>query len=163
MKTKPPFPPFTESSAITKVRLAENAWNSRDPEKVALAYTEDSSWRNRDQFLQGRKEIRAFLTTKWKKELNYRLVKDLWAFSYNRISVRFQYEYHDNTGQWFRAYGNEQWEFDDNGLMKKREASINELPILESDRLFRWDTLGPRPASHAGLESLEPLSRIHSG
>jgi uncharacterized protein len=151
MEMKLPVPPFTEASAREKVRMAENAWNSRDPEKVALAYTPESQWRNRDQFLSGRDEIRAFLQRKWEKELDYRLIKDLWAFSGNRISVRFQYEWHDKNGHWFRAYGNEQWEFAPNGLMQKREASINDLPICEFERHFHWDLSGPRPADHPGL------------
>jgi nuclear transport factor 2 (NTF2) superfamily protein len=144
-------PPFTREIAIAKVRMAENAWNSRDPERVALAYTEDSFWRNRAEIFQGRDAIRAFLRRKWDKELDYRLVKEMWAFGENRIAVRFQYEWHDDAGQWYRAYGNENWEFDEHGLMRRREASINDLPIQESDRRFFWDTAHPRPTDHPGL------------
>ncbi|MEV6679349.1 nuclear transport factor 2 family protein [Streptomyces erythrochromogenes] len=132
--TRPPLPPFTEESARAKVQAAEDAWNSRDPERVALAYTEDSVWRNRDRFLTGRDEIRAFLAAKWERELDYRLRKELWAHTGNRISVRFEYEWHDATGQWWRSHGNEQWEFDDDGLMRRREASINDVPIAAEDR-----------------------------
>lgn len=139
MDTKPPLPPFTLESAKDKVQAAENAWNTRDPDRVALAYTEDSQWRNRSEFLSGREEIRAFLQRKWNKELDYRLRKELWSFTENRISVKFEYEWHDDSGQWYRSYGNEQWEFADNGLMQRREASINDLPIQESDRKFRWE------------------------
>ncbi|MBW4443974.1 MAG: nuclear transport factor 2 family protein [Plectolyngbya sp. WJT66-NPBG17] len=139
MDTKPPLPPFTLESAKDKVQAAENAWNTRDPDRVALAYTEDSQWRNRSEFLSGREEIRAFLKRKWSKELDYRLRKELWSFSENRISVKFEYEWHDDSGHWYRSYGNEQWEFADNGLMQRREASINDLPIEESDRKFRWE------------------------
>jgi hypothetical protein len=139
MDTKPPLPPFTLESAKDKVQAAENAWNTRDPDRVALAYTEDSQWRNRSEFLSGREEIRAFLKRKWRKELDYRLRKELWSFSENRISVKFEYEWHDDSGHWYRSYGNEQWEFADNGLMQRREASINDLPIEESDRKFRWE------------------------
>ncbi|MCX5273431.1 nuclear transport factor 2 family protein [Streptomyces virginiae] len=131
---RPPLPPFTAESARIKVQAAEDAWNSRDPERVALAYTEDSVWRNRDRFLTGRAEIRAFLADKWERELDYRLRKELWAFTGNRISVRFEYEWHDAAGQWWRSHGNEQWEFDDNGLMRRREASINDVPIAAEDR-----------------------------
>jgi nuclear transport factor 2 (NTF2) superfamily protein len=131
---RPPLPPFTEETARRKVQLAEDAWNTRDPRKVALAYTEDSEWRNRDRFLRGREEIVAFLTDKWQRELGYRLRKELWAYTGNRIAVRFAYEYHDADGRWFRAYGNENWEFDDNGLMSKRYASINDLPIAAAER-----------------------------
>src|SRR3982751_640821 len=145
---RPPMPPFDLASATLKVRLAEDAWNSRDPNRVALAYTEDSIWRNRSEFIAGRDEIRAFLSRKWARELDYRLVKSLWAFSDNRIAVRFQYESHDAAGQWFRSYGNEQWEFDDHGLMRRREASINDVPILETEREFSWLAPGPRPADH---------------
>ena len=151
MQSKPPLPPFTEETARLKVRMAENAWNSRNPEKVALAYTPDSQWRNRNQFVQGREEIKALLKQKWDRELDYRLIKDLWAFSDNRISVRFQYEWHNEAGQWFRAYGNEQWEFAANGLMQRREASINDLSIAESERRFHWDISGPRPDDCSGL------------
>lgn len=138
METKPPLPPFTIETAIAKVQAAENAWNSRDPDRVALAYTEDSEWRNRDEFINGRTEIREFLKRKWAKELDYRLKKELWCFMDNRIAVRFEYEYHDAAGHWYRAYGNENWEFAANGLMMRRFASINDLAILESDRKFRW-------------------------
>lgn len=144
-------PPFTRESAIRKVRAAEDAWNSRDPERVSLAYSEDSQWRNRSEFLVGRDAIVEFLTRKWNRELDYRLAKQLWAFTGNRIAVRFQYEYHDDSGNWFRAYGNENWEFDDSGLMRRREASINDYPINEADRKFRWSQ-GPRPENEAGLE-----------
>jgi nuclear transport factor 2 (NTF2) superfamily protein len=145
------IPPFDRAIALQKVRLAENAWNSRDPERVALAYSEDSHWRNRAEIFEGRDAIRAFLRRKWDKELEYRLVKELWAFGDNRISVRFQYEWHDDSGQWYRAYGNENWEFDDQGLMRRREASINDRPILESERRFFWPTEFPRPEDHPGL------------
>lgn len=150
---RPPFPPFTEETARQKVRMAEDAWNGRDPAKVALAYTPDSQWRNRAEFLEGRAEIEAFLTRKWNKELDYRLIKELWTFGGNRIAVRFAYEYHDDSGNWFRAYGNENWEFDENGLMRRRIASINDLPIAESDRKYRWP-LGRRPDDHPGLSDL---------
>src|SRR5882757_4056551 len=138
--TRPPLPPFTHETAIQKVRLAENGWNSRDPEKVALAYTVDSWWRIRAEFVQGRPAIIEFLTRKWKKELDYRLIKELWAFGENRIAVRFAYEWHDDSGNWLRSYGNENWEFDSNGLMHQRHASINDLPIKESERKIRWDS-----------------------
>ena len=131
---KPPFPPFTRETAVQKVQMAEDAWNTRNPEKVSLAYTPDTEWRNRSEFLNGREQVVAFLTRKWQKELNYKLKKELWAFTGNRIAVRFEYEFQDSTGQWYRAYGNENWEFDDNGLMKKRFASINDLAIREEDR-----------------------------
>lgn len=134
MEQKLPLPPFTEATAKEKVQLAENAWNSRDPQRIALAYTIDTEWRNRSEFINGREEVIAFLTRKWEKELDYKLKKELWAFTGNRIAVRFEYEYHDAAGQWFRAYGNENWEFDENGLMQKRFASINDLPIKETDR-----------------------------
>ena len=152
MSTRPPLPPFTEETARQKVRAAENAWNTHDPERVAQAYTIDSAWRNRSQFFQGRDAIIAFLKRKWDRELEYRLIKDLWAFEGNRIAVRFQYEYHDSSGNWFRAYGNEQWEFDEHGLMRRREASINDVPIEASDRRFLWDPLGPRPEDYPGLK-----------
>lgn len=152
---RPPFPPFTHDTAIQKVRAAEDGWNGRNPERVALAYTQDSYWRNRSTFLCGRAEIVAFLQEKWKRELEYRLIKELWAFSGNRIAVRFAYEYHNDSGNWFRAYGNENWEFDENGLMQKRFASINDLPIKEADRKFLWDQTGPRPIGHPGLSELE--------
>ncbi len=144
-------PPFTFETATAKVRAAEDAWNSRDPERVSLAYSPDSEWRNRDQFLQGRDRIREFLSGKWERELDYRLVKALWSFSDDHIAVRFQYEYHDAAGQWFRAYGNELWEFDEQGLMRRREASINDVPIAEDQRRFHWPTSAPRPAEHTGI------------
>ena len=137
--TRPPFPPFTHETAIQKVRLAEDGWNSRDPEKVSLAYTPDSRWRNRSEFVNGRAEIIAFLTRKWSRELDYRLIKELWAFNGNRIAVRFAYEWRDDSGNWYRSYGNENWEFDAGGLMQIRYASINDLPIKESERKFRWE------------------------
>ena len=152
--TRPPLPPFTRESAVQKVRIAENGWNSRDPEKVATAYTVDSRWRNRSEFIQGRPAIIEFLTRKWRKELDYRLVKELWAFDGGRIAVRFAYEWHDDSGNWFRSYGNENWEFDESGLMRHRHASINDLLIKESDRKFLWDAPGPRPADHPGLTDL---------
>jgi uncharacterized protein len=144
-------PPFTLITALRKVRLAEDAWNSRDPERVALAYSEDSVWRNRSEFVTGRAGIRRFLAGKWNRELDYRLVKDLWAFTDDRIAVRFQYEWHDAARQWHRSYGNELWEFDENGLMRRREASINDLAILESERRFFWPAPGPRPSDHTGI------------
>ena len=150
---KPPVPPFTLETAKQKVRAAEDAWNSRDPEKVSLAYTVDSVWRNRVEFLKGREAIVQFLTRKWNKELEYRLVKEIWGCRENRIAARFAYEWHDDSGQWFRSYGNENWEFDEAGLMKARHASINDLPIKESDRKFRWP-LGRRPDDHPGLSDL---------
>jgi uncharacterized protein len=150
---RPPLPPFTAETAARKARRAEDAWNSRDPAKVALAYTEDSVWRNRSEFLTGRKAIEEFLTRKWANELDYRLVKEVWAFHENRIAVRFAYEWHDASGQWYRAYGNENWEFDAHGLMRRRIASINDLPITESDRKFHWP-LGRRPDDHPGLSAL---------
>lgn len=139
MESKPPFPPFTEETALAKIKGAEAAWNLRDPEKVCLAYTVDSEWRNRDEIFSGREAIKEFLIRKWNKELDYRLQKELWAFRDNRIAVRFEYEYHDESGQWYRAYGNENWEFSENGLMQKRFASINDLAIEESERKFRWE------------------------
>lgn len=151
--SRPPLPPFTEQTAIQKVRAAEDAWNSRDPACVALAYTSDSRWRNRVEFPVGRAEIEAFLARKWSRELDYRLIKELWTFADARIAVRFAYEYRDDSGQWFRAYGNENWQFDAEGLMEQRFASINERPILEQDRKFRWP-LGPRPEVHPGLSDL---------
>lgn len=147
-------PPFTIDTARLKVRAAEDAWNSRDPERVSRAYSIDSQWRNRDAFLQGREEIKAFLQRKWAREHDYRLIKELWAFSDNRIAVRFQYEWHDDTGSWFRSHGNELWEFDEAGLMRRREASINDVPIEEAARKFRWDAPGPRPAAHGGLNGV---------
>ncbi len=152
--SRPPLPPFSRKSAIEKVRLAEDGWNSRDPARVALAYTEDTHWRNRAEFPRGRAEVEAFLSHKWTRELDYRLIKELWAFAGNRIAVRYAYEYRDDSDHWFRAYGNENWEFADDGLMHRRFASINELPIAESDRKFRWP-LGPRPDDHPGLSDLE--------
>ena len=153
MSGKPPFPPFTLETASQKARMAENAWNSKDPDKVSLAYTEDSVWRNRSEFIHGRAEILAFLQRKWAKELDYKLIKEVWACSDNRIAVRFQYEWHDTSGQWFRAHGNENWEFAENGLMRRREASINDVAIAESDRLFTWGD-GPRPDDFPGLTEL---------
>lgn len=150
---RPPIPPFDEASAIKKVRAAEDAWNNHDPVKVSTAYTPDSQWRNRSEFPQGRKEIQAFLERKWATELEYRLIKELWACTGNRIAVRFAYEWHDAEGQWYRSYGNENWEFDDNGYMAVRRASINDLPISEAERLFHWPH-GPRPADHPGLTEL---------
>jgi len=150
---RPPFPPFTQETATQKVRMAEDGWNNRDPEKVALAYTPDSQWRNRNEFPKGRDEIVAFLKRKWAKEHEYRLIKELWAFEGNRIAVRFAYEWHDDAGQWWRSYGNENWEFDENGLMQKRYASINDLAIQESDRLFHWPQ-GRRPDDHPSLSDL---------
>ena len=152
-KIRPPLPPFTLESASRKVRLAEDAWNTRDPEKVALAYTPDSRWRNRAEFLDGRQQIIAFLRRKWSKELDYRLIKELWTFGGNRIAVRFAYEWHDDSGSWFRSYGNENWEFDEDGLMQMRFASINDLPVNEADRKYHW-TLGRRPDDHPGLSQL---------
>jgi nuclear transport factor 2 (NTF2) superfamily protein len=151
--TRPPLPPFTEETAREKVRLAEDGWNSRDAAKVALAYTEDTVWRNRAEFPRGRAEAQAFLERKWAKELDYRLIKELWAFTENRIAVRYAYEYHDDSGNWFRAYGNENWEFAADGLMRRRFASINEHPISEEERLFRWP-LGRRPDDHPSLSDL---------
>src|SRR5689334_12469753 len=150
---RPPFPPFTRETAIKKIRAAEDAWNSCDPERVALAYTEDSRWRNRAEFIQGRADIVAFLKRKWARELDYRLIKELWAFTEDRIAVRFAYESHDDSGNWYRSYGNENWEFDENGLMRLRLASINDLPIKESDRKYHWP-LGRRPDGHPGLSEL---------
>lgn len=151
--SRPPLPPFTAETAAQKARMAEDAWNSRDPVRVSLAYTEDSRWRNRAEFLRGRDDIVAFLRRKWARELDYRLIKELWAHDGRRIAVRFQYEFHDDSGTWYRAHGNEQWEFDDDGLMRRREASINDVIIAEADRKFRWP-LGPRPADHPGLTEL---------
>ena len=151
--TRPPLPPFTRETAIQKVRLAEDGWNSRDPAKVALAYAIDSRWRNRAEFPHGRQEIIQFLKRKWAKELDYRLIKELWAFNGNRIAVRFAYEWHDDGGQHFRSYGNENWEFDEQGLMKARIASINDLPIAAADRKYHWP-LGRRPDDHPGLSAL---------
>jgi nuclear transport factor 2 (NTF2) superfamily protein len=150
---RPPLPPFDAGTAAAKARAAEDAWNARDPERVALAYTEDSVWRNRSEFFSGRPAIVDFLWRKWARELDYRLIKEVWAFHGARIAVRFQYEFHDEAGRWFRAYGNEQWEFDERGLMRRREASINDVPIRESERKFLWPS-GPRPADHPGLSAL---------
>lgn len=144
-------PPFSLETATAKVRAAEDAWNSRDPQRVSLAYSADSEWRNRETFLRGREEIREFLTLKWERELDYRLTKSLWSFTENRIAVRFQYEYHNAQGDWFRAYGNELWEFDEEGLMRRREASINDVAIREVERKFRWPAPGPRPSDDAGI------------
>jgi nuclear transport factor 2 (NTF2) superfamily protein len=147
-------PPFTAETAALKVRLAENAWNSRDPVRVSLAYSEDSQWRNRSEFFSGRPAIVEFLERKWQKELDYRLIKELWAFTGNRIAVRFQYESHDTAGAWYRSYGNELWEFDEAGLMRQRHASINDTPLAEVDRKFHWSLPGPRPEDHPGLTAL---------
>jgi uncharacterized protein len=153
MASRPPVPPFDRETAAEKTRLAEDAWNTRDPEKVALGYTSDCYWRNRAEFVNGREEIIAFLTRKWTRELDYRLIKELWAFEGNRIAVRFAYECHDDSGNWFRSYGNENWEFDDDGLMRRRLASINDLPIRGSERRYHWP-LGRRPDDHPGLSDL---------
>jgi nuclear transport factor 2 (NTF2) superfamily protein len=152
-EARPPLPPFTRDSALEKVRLAEDGWNSRDPLRVSLAYTHDSSWRNRAEFVTGRPEIVAFLTRKWAKELDYRLIKELWAVEGNRIAVRYAYEWHDDSGNWFRSYGNENWEFDQQGLMQRRFACINDLPIKAEERKFHWP-LGRRPDDHPGLSAL---------
>ncbi|MCX7056171.1 MAG: nuclear transport factor 2 family protein [Proteobacteria bacterium] len=151
---RPPVPPFNRETASAKVRAAEDAWNRRDPDKVALAYSEDSVWRNRAEFLQGRAAIAAFLTRKWSREIDYRLIKELWAFTDNRIAVRFAYEWRDDSGSWFRSYGNENWEFDEWGYMRRRLASINDLPIAEAERKFYWPSPGVRPADHLGLSEL---------
>jgi uncharacterized protein len=148
-------PPFTLETATLKVRLAEDGWNSRDPDRVSLAYTENSVWRNRSEFVVGRDQIRKFLAGKWERELDYRLVKALWAFTDNRIAVRYQYEWHDAAGHWHRSYGNELWEYDQRGLMQRRESSINDVPILETDRKFFWPTPGPRPADHPGIPDVK--------
>ena len=153
MTQKPPLPPFTRETAIQKVRMAEDAWNSRDPERVSLAYTVDSQWRNRAEFPMGREAIKAFLTAKWARENQYRLIKELWAFIENRIAVRFAYEWQDQDGAWFRSYGNENWEVNEHGLMQRRIASINDLPITTAERKFHWP-LGRRPDEHAGLSEL---------
>jgi nuclear transport factor 2 (NTF2) superfamily protein len=154
-QTRPPVPPFTREDALAKVRAAENAWNTRDPQRVSLAYTVDSRWRNRHEFVEGREQIVAFLTRKWEREREYRLIKGLWAFGEDRIAVRFAYESHDADGQWWRSYGNENWEFDEHGLMRRRHASINDLPISDAERLFHWDLAGPRPDDHPGLDELD--------
>lgn len=151
--SRPPFPPFNAETAIQKARMAEDAWNSRDAARVVLAYTEDSRWRNRAEFLHGRPAIQAFLIRKWQRELDYRLIKEVWAFRDNRIAVRFAYEWHDDSGHWFRSYGNENWEFEEHGLMAVRIASINDLVIAESERKFHWP-LGPRPTDHPSLSQL---------
>ena len=148
---KPPLPPFDREAAMKKVRGAEDAWNSRDPDRVAMACSVDSRWRNRAEIFEGREAVRECLRSKWDKELDYRLIKDLWAFGDDRIAVRFQYEWHDDAGQWYRAHGNELWEFDDNGLMRRREAGINDRPIGEDQRRFHWSAPVPRPADHPGL------------
>ncbi len=153
MSTRPPLPPFTRATATEKVRLAEDGWNTRDAGKVALAYTLDTQWRNRSEFIHSRAEAEAFLARKWRKELDYRLIKELWAFDAHRIAVRYAYEWHDDSGNWFRSYGNENWEFAPDGLMQRRHASINDLPISEAQRLFRWP-LGRRPDEHPGLSEL---------
>lgn len=153
MSQRPPLPPFTAETAAQKVQMAEDGWNGRNPEKVSLAYTPDTKWRNRAIFVTGRAEVQAFLTEKWNREHEYRLIKELWAFAGNRIAVRFAYEWHDAAGEWFRSYGNENWEFNENGLMQLRIASINDLPIAEADRKFHWPH-GPRPADHPGLSAL---------
>lgn len=153
MNTRPPVPPFTRESAMEKVRLAEDGWNSRDPAKVALAYSMNTKWRNRTEFVTNREEAQAFLERKWKKELDYRLIKELWAFTENRIAVRYAYEWHDDSGNWFRSYGNENWEFESDGLMLRRFACVNDMPISESERLFHWP-LGRRPDNHPTLSEL---------
>jgi hypothetical protein len=153
IEPRPPFPPFTRETAIQKVRLAEDGWNSRNPEKVALAYTPDSRWRNRTEFVNGRDQIVQFLDRKWKKELDYRLIKELWAVDGNRIAVRYAYEWHDDAGNWFRTFGNENWEFDEHGLMQRRYACLNDMPIKESERKFHWPQ-GRRPDDHPGLSDL---------
>ena len=153
MDIKPPIPPFTAESAVQKVRLAEDAWNTRDPDRVVLVYTEDTQWRNRAEFPLGREQVRRFLQRKWARELDYRLIKELWAFTGHRIAVRFAYECHDDSGQWFRSYGNENWEFEEHGLMRRRYASINDLPIKAAERKFHWGA-GRRPDDHPGLTEL---------
>ncbi len=155
MDVRPPVPPFDRDAAIEKVRRAEDGWNGRNPQQVALAYSPDSRWRNRSEFFEGRAAIIDFLSRKWLKELDYRLIKELWAFDSDRIAVRFAYEWHDDEGSWFRSYGNENWLFDENGLMSRRHASINDVAIDETARKFRWDLAGPRPADHPGLTDLD--------
>jgi nuclear transport factor 2 (NTF2) superfamily protein len=155
MDVRPPVPPFDRDAAIEKVRRAEDGWNTRNPQQVALAYSPDSRWRNRSEFFEGRAAIIDFLTRKWLKELDYRLIKEMWAFDSDRIAVRFAYEWHDAEGSWFRSYGNENWLFDENGLMSRRHASINDVGIDEAARKFRWDLAGPRPADHSGLTDLD--------
>ena len=154
MEVRPPVPPFTQETATQKVRMAEDAWNTRDPDRVVLVYTEDTRWRNRSEFPKGREEVRAFLERKWQRELDYRLIKELWAYSENRIAVRFAYEWHDDSNNWYRSYGNENWEFTQEGLMQRRYASINDLRIAESERKFSWP-LGRRPDDHPGLSALD--------
>jgi uncharacterized protein len=154
-ESRPPLPPFTRETAILKVRAAEDTWNTRDPQRVALGYTIDSKWRNRAEIFESRENIVAFLTRKWQRELDYRLIKELWAFTDNRIAVRFAYEYHDDSGNWFRAYGNENWEYDEHGLNRRRHASINDRPIKEAERKFHWDHSGPRPTDHPSLSDLD--------
>ncbi|MFZ4407004.1 MAG: DUF1348 family protein [Paracraurococcus sp.] len=154
MTARPPFPPFTAETATQKARAAEDGWNGRDPDRVALAYTADSRWRNRAEFFSGREAIAEFLRRKWARELDYRLIKEVWAFAGNRIAVRFVYEWRDDSGAWYRSHGNENWQFDAQGLMAERHASINDVPIREADRLFRWPAPGPRPADHPGLTEL---------
>lgn len=154
MTARPPFPPFTAETAAQKARAAEDGWNGRDPDRVALAYTADSRWRNRAEFFSGREAIAEFLRRKWARELDYRLIKEVWAFAGNRIAVRFVYEWRDDSGAWYRSHGNENWQFDAQGLMAERHASINDVPIREADRLFRWPAPGPRPADHPGLTEL---------
>ena len=153
-ESRPPFPPYTRETAMEKVRAAENSWNTCDPARVALAYTADSLWRNRNEFVQSRADIIALLTRKWARELEYRLIKELWAFTGDHIAVRFAYECRDAEGRWWRSYGNENWEFEANGLMRARHASINDMAINEAKRLFHWDRSGPRPADHPGLSDL---------
>ena len=152
-ESRPPFPPFNKETALVKVRAAEDAWNSRDPEKVSLAYTVDSTWRNRSEFLAGREQIVQFLKRKWSRELDYRLIKELWAYTENCLAVRFAYEWHDDSGNWYRSYGNENWEFADSGLMQRRIASINDVPITEQERMYHWPE-GRRPDDHPGLSDL---------
>ena len=154
-ESRPLLPPFSAETAARKVRGAEDAWNSCDPQRVSLAYSVDSRWRNRSEFIEGRAQIVEFLVRKWNRELDYRLIKEVWAFADTRIAVRFAYEYHDDAGQWFRAYGNENWEFDEHGLMRRRHASINDLPIHAAQRKFHWDRSGPRPLDHPGLSDLD--------
>lgn len=154
IESRPPLPPFTLETALAKVRAAEDAWNGRDPQRIALAYSEDSQWRNRSEFFRGRDAIVDFLTRKWAKELDYRLIKELWAYSDDRIAVRFAYEWRDHAGRWFRAYGNENWQFDERGLMRQRHASINDLAIDADERKFHWDSAGRRPLDHPGLSEL---------
>ena len=153
-ESRPPVPPFSYDDAVQKVRMAENAWNTQDPHKVSLAYTVDTEWRNRSQFVKGRQQVQEFLSTKWEREKEYRLIKEIWCHGTDRIAVRFCYEYQNDKGEWYRAHGNENWEFDEHGLMKNRHASINDVPISESDRLFHWEPGQPRPDDHPGLSDL---------